>query len=536
MNTEIKDILTSFLAQAKTDNLKTKQYPNDYSLLKMKVSFGQGNLARIPWISFLGKGQTTPNGIYPVFLLFKEYGILILAYGISEENRPVLSWNLPSSQKTITEYFASSGKTAERYGNSYIYAVYDVNDKLNWDEIEKDLQSLIQLYKEIIDDSSPAKIDSQMRTEFNVEEIKSAFKDAGYFVSDKTITRFVASLLTKPFVILTGLSGSGKTKLALAFSKWICRDDNQMCVVPVGADWTSREPLLGYANALEQGKYVSPECGALNLILEASKEENQNKPFFLILDEMNLSHVERYFADFLSAMESNESISLHHDSEMWDEEIPAKVFLPKNLFILGTVNIDETTYMFSPKVLDRANVLEFRITQDEMAEYLKSNTKLDIEMLRSQGSNMAESFVELASKDFEYAESGEIADTLLEFFKVLKQSGAEFGYRSAAEIVRFAGAVKTIEPEWTVDDILDAATMQKLLPKVHGSRRKLESVLKALGNLCMQVNVPFESALDSKRVNDYGNKREFRYAISAEKIVRMHRSLIDNGFTSYAEA
>ena len=101
----------------------------------------------------------------------------------------------------------------------------------------------------------------------------------------------------------------------------------------------------------------------LDLILESSKIENSNKPYFLILDEMNLSHVERYFADFLSAMESNELISLHKsDDENYKDDVvivPKSIELPNNLFVIGTVNIDETTYMFSPKVLDRANVIEF---------------------------------------------------------------------------------------------------------------------------------------------------------------------------------
>ena len=121
----------------------------------------------------------------------------------------------------------------------------------------------------------------------------------------------MSSLLTKPFVILTGLSGSGKTKLAQAFVQWICEDKKQYCIVPVGADWTNREPLLGYVNALNPEEYILPENGALQLIIEANNEENQYKPYFLILDEMNLSHVERYFADFLSVMESNEEIPLY---------------------------------------------------------------------------------------------------------------------------------------------------------------------------------------------------------------------------------
>jgi 5-methylcytosine-specific restriction protein B len=92
------------------------------------------------------------------------------------------------------------------------------------------------------------------------------------------------------------LSGSGKTKLAQAFAMWICEDDSQYCIVPVGADWTNREPLLGFPNALKAKEYVKPDNRVLDLIINAT--QNTDKPYFLILDEMNLSHVERYFADF----------------------------------------------------------------------------------------------------------------------------------------------------------------------------------------------------------------------------------------------
>ena len=133
------------------------------------------------------------------------------------------------------------------------------------------------------------------QVEFDISSFQSACKNAGLVYSDKLITRYVSSLATKPFVLLSGLSGSGKTKLAQSFSQWMCEDKKQYCIVPVGADWTNREPLLGYPNALNTDDYILPENGALQLIIEANKEENQNKPYFLILDEMNLSHVERYF-------------------------------------------------------------------------------------------------------------------------------------------------------------------------------------------------------------------------------------------------
>ncbi len=95
--------------------------------------------------------------------------------------------------------------------------------------------------------------------------------------------------------------------------------------------------------------------------------------FFLILDEMNLSHVERYFADFLSGFESNEKIHLHSNGNetqtISKKNIPEKIRLPDNLFVIGTVNVDETTYMFSPKVLDRANVIEIKTSEENLKHF-----------------------------------------------------------------------------------------------------------------------------------------------------------------------
>lgn len=362
-------------------------------------------------------------------------------------------------------------------------------------------------------------------------------KNSNLIFDTKIVNRFTASLLTKPFLILTGLSGSGKTKLAQVFSKWICADESQYRLIPVGADWTNREPLLGYPNALEPGKYVLPETGALDLILEAGKPENQNKPYFLILDEMNLSHVERYFADFLSAMESGEDISLHSDSGEWKDGVPAKIKLPKNLFVVGTVNIDETTYMFSPKVLDRASVIEFRVAPGEMQAYLEAPKRVDLDSISELGADTAASFVEMAGdKDLEPTDADSLNKVLVGFFNELKKVGAEFGYRSASEIYRFVAIANKLDPEWAMDEILDCAIMQKLLPKVHGSRRKLEPVLKTLGALCLADGKGIEDIFNRKAEIDFNDPQVSRFPISLEKIDRMYRGLLDNGFTSYAEA
>ncbi len=368
---------------------------------------------------------------------------------------------------------------------------------------------------------------------FQVSSFLESVNNANLKYSPIFIHRFLSSLVTKPFLILTGLSGSGKTKLAQTFVKWICQEESQYRLIPVGADWTNREPLLGYPNALKTDEYVKPDTGVIDLIIQAN--ENPDFPHFLILDEMNLSHVERYFADFLSVMESKEEIPLYAEGTMGNG-VPSKLKIPSNLFIIGTVNIDETTNMFSPKVLDRANTIEFRVTQEEMEIFLKNIKEINMDSLTRKGAGMAKSFLEMsANKAFATTDIDMINAALVQFFGELKKSGAEFGYRSGTEILRLIHQLSVFDNTLKTNNKIDIAIIQKLLPKLHGSRRKLCPVLEILGSFCISG--------DNKIIKDIFEKPDFDfnglnvlYPLSLEKIARMYRGAIDNGFASFAEA
>ena len=374
---------------------------------------------------------------------------------------------------------------------------------------------------------TPGTTASATTTGFSIDQIIQLIKGTGLQYDPLLIKRFAFSLMTKPFVILSGLAGSGKTQLALAFAKVLIEDSSQMCTVSVGADWTNREPLLGYPNALDSTQYIRPESGVLDLLIEANKPENAQKPYFLILDEMNMSYVERYFADFLSAMESHEAIRLWNGHQ--SSSIPKSVTLTNNIFIIGTINVDETTYMFSPKVLDRANVIEFKITDDEMTKYLSRICSVNISTISHKAAYMANYFINLANSAVITTDPA-TAKTLIDFFKELKTVNAEFGYRSASEIYKYidiADKNDDTNPKDSADTILDCAMVQKLLPKLHGSRKKLVPVLKALwGFCCSGINLDDAGSVSA----------DAKYPLTADKVLRMYRSALDNGFTSYSEA
>ena len=372
--------------------------------------------------------------------------------------------------------------------------------------------------------------ETQSQSPFSISRMISLISETGLLYSPDLIKRFAFSLMSKRFLILSGLAGSGKTQLALAFANALIEDDSQLCVVPVGADWTNREPLLGFPNALQEGLYVKPESGVLDLLIEANKQENKTKPYFLVLDEMNMSYVERYFADFLSAMESHKAIPLWKGIS---EEVPQTICLSSNLFIIGTINVDETTYMFSPKVLDRANVIEFKISLEEMEQFLIDMKPINRESINYKAADMGASFVNIA-KSNELADDKEIKDTLTSFFKDLKSVNSEFGYRSATEIYRFVSHAQKnddTETKMTLAEIVDCAIVQKLLPKLHGSRKKLDKTLNTLWRECFEGEAQKETTGISIDQVD-----KAKYKLTADKIQRMYEAAMANGFTSFSEA
>jgi len=393
---------------------------------------------------------------------------------------------------------------------------------------------LIPLKNSELSIETPGKINPVDFENLNFFQFHQDCTNANLKFTPKLITRYISSLATKPFVLLSGLSGSGKTKLAQSFAQWICEDEAQYCIVPVGADWINREPLLGYVNALEESQYIVPENGALQLLIEANKEENKNKPYFLILDEMNLSHVERYFADFLSVMESKDKFKLHSDKENKKSGVPNELDWPKNLFVVGTVNIDETTYMFSPKVLDRANVIEFRVNDTEIEGFLKS--RQEITSITKMGAAMGNSFVDIAKNNQNEGNFGKLNTELLDFFKELQKLGAEFGYRTASEIQALFSKIDLVNPNYSdkENEKIDIAIMQKLLPKLHGSRRKLLKILNLLAQKCLEKEQ--EIIFDERGVYTISEDNKIKYELSFEKIARMYKNAIENGFASYAEA
>lgn len=371
------------------------------------------------------------------------------------------------------------------------------------------------------------------------EQFSAAIASAGLILPYERATACLASLIAKPFAIFTGLSGSGKTQLALRLGDWFGTAGNQSrhLVVAVRPDWSGPEALFGYEDALQprsaDGRsawYVPPP---LEFMLRAISDPH--RPYLMILDEMNLAHVERYFSDYLSAAESRESIlpnlaiETSDGARSWRKRpgAPELVAIPRNLWVVGTVNIDETTYMFSPKVLDRAFVFEFRVSTDELAAEMARPSAVaaaDPSVLRSllaisQDDRWHEAEPHLAR--------AQLVNELQQVHALLAVSGHEFGHRVMAESLRFAAVYAgTGRPD--LDEVLDLIAMQKLLPRLHGSRRRLEPVLRSL--------MTWAGATDSVgEVDSPIVVATARLPRTAAKLRRMLDSLQANQFVSFTE-
>lgn len=271
----------------------------------------------------------------------------------------------------------------------------------------------------------------------------------------------------KRFVILSGLSGTGKTALLLHYSRIYCKlkgldVQRHQAVVAVSPDWRDPSGLLGYFNALHADPTFQIEP-ALHLVLSASK--SPHLPFFLILDEMNMARVERYFAPFLSSMETKKSLVLHAHTDSVNG-VPPSIRWPENLFIGGTVNMDETTHPFSDKVLDRAFTMEF--------------WHVDLE-------NFFDRRASDGNKRWKALE-----DLLLELNAQLTQIRRHFGYRTANEILAFldkAGGHSS-EDQARYAILVDQAIFSKVLPRIRGEETPLLlETLNWLKGLCNDNNL-----------------------------------------------
>lgn len=313
------------------------------------------------------------------------------------------------------------------------------------------------------------------------------------------------------------------------------------CFISVRSDWTDATPLFGHYNFVDQRYHLTP---ALNFILTA--REHPEIPFFLILDEMNLAKVEHYFSDFLSCLESRhledgkltqEPIHIHSDSGWLNTNsdyfdlIGPTLALPPNLYVTGTVNIDESTYMFSSKVLDRANVIE--LNDVDINAYGSGATQAGASnFVLKDFPNLAQ--FELPQKSDFQKIPVEAKTFLTAVHAILEKHHLHFGYRVINEFSRYIlNAQSHCEDEVNLINMaIDRQLVQKVLPKFNGPQSKLDVPVRELLTL-------INSGVQGPAMEwDAVEKLEIstcKYPLTAAKLKRMSKALTLNGFANFIE-
>lgn len=481
-----------------------------------------------------------------------------------------------------------------------------------------------------------------------IVDISNYVKEQGFSYSEEQIYNFYISLKTKPFVIISGISGSGKSKIADLFAEYmeqVTSTKQNYALVPVKPNWTDNRGIFGFHNLLSDTYEVTP---ALKLFIRAL--ENPDKPFFLVLDEMNLAKVEYYFSDFLSVLESRRNmiiemtdtnfaaiktrlgnnitlseaiilsalqlqskefrtvedyrntpicqwwlnsnssgnnntaqfrtelnqdrnkgnsylngykadgsrlagkafwgeangnsyklkdladmdhatrikverlidaysnehikikqgtITLHnnvtplstndsqpeYNGKLLDIDnyyIPNEIEIPLNVYVIGTVNVDETTYMFSPKVLDRSNVIEFN-SVDLFNAYGYGQPIVTNTPLPGKAKNEIDLSISLASSESTkqvLLHYPDVFGLLVSFFEELKKSNKHFGYRVFNEISLYI--LNYVGEEGLNSDVknaLDLQVLQKILPKINGTEDEIMDLMNTMKKICEDNNL-----------------------------------------------
>jgi len=349
-----------------------------------------------------------------------------------------------------------------------------------------------------------------------VDYIKNYIASKGFSYDGDLIENFYLSLKSKPFTILAGTSGTGKTKLVKLFAEAIGANEanGRYKMVSVRPDWSDGSDLFGHTD--------------LNGIFDAAMNE-PDKPVFLCLDEMNLARVEYYLSDFLSVIESRER---GDDGKITTSAIAQyEEGIPDNLYLVGTVNMDETTFPFSKKVLDRANTIEFNYVElvPKFEGTLSSVEPLDVPNRFLQTEYLVLERDCADEQDYVI----QICDKLQQINEILRKANAHVGYRVRDEIVFYMLNNNKAGNLLTEEQAFDNEIMQKILPRIQGSAVSIKDMLIELFKFCMgdQAGVDQDNGNVSKQMENKADSATYKE--SAKKIGYMMKRYEEDGFTSY---
>ena len=357
-------------------------------------------------------------------------------------------------------------------------------------------------------------------------------------VSNSSYLPYLTALRTKPFMLLAGISGTGKSRIVRELAFKSCpsylQDEygttpSNYCMIEVKPNWHDSSELLGYYSNIA-GQYIYTDF--VKFLVKAMMFPEV--PFFVCLDEMNLAPVEQYFAEFLSVLETRKKtesgiktgalVKAKYFEDLPDadrgdgyiytqwfpdikQNVPYNIYtnptlktkglgLPENVFVIGTVNMDDTTHQFSRKVLDRAMTIEMNggelkemFGHSNDLEYLPEENVWKIDQFKPQYVN-ADEVLEVHPAE-EEALKTQLADKLDTINNVLKDTPFVVSYRVLNELVIYAGVLLDDgrEINEAINEAVDQITLMKILPRIEGDEDMLGNAKDENNRLCQLMKV-----------------------------------------------
>ncbi len=498
--------------------------------VNVKITLGSREYnARMRWPNSAGRKGVT------IQLLYSDKAL-----------KEQLQEKLEASYDYIMNYLKETGKKPNKVPNEFVEYI----DIYKGDKKDTFVFKLISKATDAVDDEDvdidPIEDTDDSNEYYSTKNINDELKfihdyicNKGFTFSQELINNFYLSLKTKPFVILSGISGTGKSKIVQLFAEAVGAtfENGRFRLISVRPDWSDATDLLGYRNI--ENQFIP---GIITSIAYEAMLHPDN-PYFICLDEMNLARVEYYFSDILSKMETRR---INEDGDIVTEVLISKeqfgrdekavskfgdVYIPQNLYIIGTVNMDETTFPFSKKVLDRANTIEFNKVDLEYDFDSLTTDRLDSrnyhnDFLRPQ-------YIKLLDCVDEKVLAQKVITELLKLNNILEKYSFHFGYRVRDEIVFYMiYAVKNGVMDF--ETALDFSIIQKILPKISGSSKEVLDVLVDIYNLLFGTKYYNDGFIEDNQFKAMEVEiKDSKYKLTGEKLLSMMRRFVRDGFTTF---
>ncbi|PTJ23079.1 hypothetical protein BU035_12700 [Staphylococcus simulans] len=343
----------------------------------------------------------------------------------------------------------------------------NIEEKLNFEKKNK-----IEVNKE--DDLKAVKKEEEFLNHF-IETLKRN----RLVYDEEDILNFHTAMKTSNLVILSGMSGTGKSKLVKAYADALSLKDS-FKFIPVSPSWTEDSDIIGYADTLNM-VYRPDDYGLIDLLINA--KENPDKLFIVCFDEMNLARIEHYFSQFLSLLETDvesRRLSLYnrelggklYNSSKYSYQIP----IGRNVKFVGTANIDDSTYNFSNKVLDRSNLITLKVMPfKDLVKLSKRDNTTNFN--DEEFDKIYVDYFSNSKKEIELDER--TVEFLQKFHDLLSQVHKEMGIgpRILKQIEMYLKNIPVNSISFTKKEGLDLQVVQRILTKVRGSSEELEKLL-----------------------------------------------------------